>query len=99
MKQTPARLSTPCLGSRALAGGLGEADLRRQDALVAATRFIRDAETIAIRHPDLLITAGQIEARPGASNVIPGFVRLSVDVRVAVRVMGDFLEQLPRRHA
>jgi allantoate deiminase len=55
----------------------------REDALVAAARFIRDAETIATRHPDLVVTIGQIEARPGASNVIPGFVKLSVDVRHA----------------
>ncbi|MEY2410087.1 MAG: allantoate deiminase [Verrucomicrobiota bacterium] len=53
----------------------------REDALVAAARFIRDAQLIARQHPGLVVTVGQIEAHPGASNVIPGFVKLSVDVR------------------
>jgi len=53
----------------------------REDALVAASRFIRDAEVIARRHPGLVVTAGQLEVRPGASNVVPGFVKLSLDVR------------------
>jgi allantoate deiminase len=55
----------------------------RQDALSAAARFLRDAELIATRHPGLVVTCGQIEVRPGASNVIPAFVKLSLDVRHA----------------
>ena len=55
----------------------------RQDALTAAARVLRDAEVIASRHPGLVVTCGQIDVRPGASNVIPGFVKLSLDVRHA----------------
>lgn len=55
----------------------------RQDALTAAARFLRDAEVIASRHPGLVVTSGQLEVRPGASNVIPALVKLSLDVRHA----------------
>jgi len=53
----------------------------RRDALVAAARFIVAVEACARDHPGLVATVGQIEARPGASNVIPGEVSLSLDVR------------------
>lgn len=50
-------------------------DLRR-DALCAAAEFI-----LAVERSGVTSTVGQIEARPGASNVIPARVTLSVDVR------------------
>jgi len=53
----------------------------RQDALVAAAEFILMTEQIARDNPELVATVGQIRALPGASNVIPGDVTLSVDVR------------------
>jgi allantoate deiminase len=55
----------------------------RHDALAAAARFIVAAETIANSTAGLVATVGQIEALPGASNVIPGEVSLTLDVRHA----------------
>jgi len=53
----------------------------RQDALVGAAEFILLAEAITKDDPELLATVGQIRAFPGASNVIPGDVTFSLDVR------------------
>jgi allantoate deiminase len=53
----------------------------RCDALTAAAEFILAVEACARAYPGLVATVGQIEARPGASNVIAGEVILSVDVR------------------
>jgi allantoate deiminase len=53
----------------------------RRDALVPAAEFIVSVELFTRDDPDLVATVGQVEVRPGASNVIPGEVRLSVDVR------------------
>jgi allantoate deiminase len=55
-------------------------DLRR-DALCAAAELVLAAEALARDTPGLVATVGQIDARPGASNVIPGRVTLSLDVR------------------
>lgn len=48
----------------------------RKDALCAAAEFILAAERCGIT-----ATVGKLEARPGASNVIPGAVTLTLDVR------------------
>jgi allantoate deiminase len=48
----------------------------RQDALCAAAEFI-----LAVESCGVTATVGQITAQPGASNVIPGRVVLSLDVR------------------
>jgi allantoate deiminase len=53
----------------------------RQDALCAAAELILAAEALARNTPGLVATVGQIDARPGASNVIPGRATLSLDVR------------------
>jgi len=53
----------------------------RHDALCAAAEFVLAVETLARNQPGLVATVGQITAQPGASNVIPGVVRLSLDVR------------------
>jgi allantoate deiminase len=57
----------------------------RRDALVAASELIVGIEAIARkdRKNALVATVGEIEALPGASNVIPAEVRLSLDVRAA----------------
>ncbi|MGO9587149.1 MAG: allantoate amidohydrolase [Limisphaerales bacterium] len=55
-------------------------DLRR-DALCAAAEFIVAAEKFARKTNGLVATVGQIHAEPGASNVIPGLVTLTLDVR------------------
>ncbi len=53
----------------------------RHDALCAAAEFVLAVETLARNQPGLVATVGQITAQPGASNVIPGVVTLSLDVR------------------
>jgi allantoate deiminase len=53
----------------------------RQDALVAAAEWIVDVERYAANYKQLVATAGRIEALPNASNVVPGTVRVSLDVR------------------
>ncbi len=54
---------------------------RRRDALAAAAEFVLAAEAAARATAGLVATVGQIAAEPGASNVIPGLVRLSLDLR------------------
>jgi len=53
----------------------------RQDALVAAAEIILAIEARAKENPGLVGTVGQLAASPGATNVIPGNVRLSLDLR------------------
>jgi len=53
----------------------------RRDALCAAAEFILEAEAAAQAEPGSVATVGEISARPGAGNVIPGEVDLSLDVR------------------
>ncbi|MGA9607665.1 MAG: allantoate amidohydrolase [Rouxiella badensis] len=54
----------------------------RQDALAAAAEWMVAIETMtAARGDNLVATVGKIESFPGAVNVIPGEVRLSLDVR------------------
>ncbi len=53
----------------------------RRDALVAAARFVMSVEMLCKDFPGLVATVGQMEVKPGASNVIPGEVNLSLDVR------------------
>ena len=54
---------------------------RRKDALCAAAEFIIAAENLAKHTRNLVATVGEMAALPGASNVIPGEVHLSLDVR------------------
>jgi allantoate deiminase len=64
------------------AGHAGTVNMNlRRDPLPAAAELILAAETLACETPGLLATVGKIEASPGASNVIPGRVDLSLDVR------------------
>jgi allantoate deiminase len=53
----------------------------RRDALCAAAEFILDVEKRACELGGLVATVGQIAVEPNASNVIPGSVRLTLDVR------------------
>ncbi len=53
----------------------------RHDALVAAAQFILAVEGCTRHYPGLVATVGQLEVNPGGSNVIPGEVLLSLDVR------------------
>jgi allantoate deiminase len=53
----------------------------RRDALCAAAELVLAAETCAQSTPGLVATVGQLAVDPGASNVIPGQVAMSLDVR------------------
>jgi allantoate deiminase len=55
---------------------------KRRDALVAASVFVQAVEDHASRE-GLVATVGQLSVKPGAANVIPGEVTLSLDVRHA----------------
>ncbi|MEO7318407.1 MAG: allantoate amidohydrolase, partial [Chthoniobacteraceae bacterium] len=59
------------------AGHAGTTPMKlRRDALCAAAEFI-----LAVERCGVIATVGHIDAQPGASNVIPGHVSLSLDVR------------------
>ena len=53
----------------------------RHDALCGAAEFVLAVETLARGIPGLVATVGQLNVQPSASNVIPGEVTLSLDVR------------------
>ncbi len=54
----------------------------RRDALVAAARLIEAVNDVATRMPGRQVaTVGRIEVEPGAPNVIPGSVTLSLEIR------------------
>ena len=54
----------------------------RRDALVTAGRFIAAVHDETLARPGRQVaTVGRIEARPGAPNVIPGEVELSLEIR------------------
>jgi allantoate deiminase len=53
----------------------------RRDALAAAAEIMLAIEERACREPDLVATVGRLAAWPGATNVIPGHVQFSIDLR------------------
>ena len=55
----------------------------RRDALVGAAECIVAIETFCKGDDALVGTVGYIDARPGATNVIPGHVSFTIDVRSA----------------
>lgn len=71
-----------CVEFRGVAGHAGTVPMNlRQDALAGAAEFILSVESIAKKPSSLVATVGQISAAPGASNVIPAIVTLTLDVR------------------
>jgi acetylornithine deacetylase/succinyl-diaminopimelate desuccinylase-like protein len=56
---------------------------QRRDALVAASELVLAVEAEARSRDGLMTTVGRLEVHPGAANVIPGEVELSLDVRHA----------------
>ncbi|MFI5283657.1 MAG: allantoate amidohydrolase [Candidatus Dormibacterales bacterium] len=56
---------------------------QRKDALAAAAELVVAAEAIAGGLEDVVATVGSLTVSPGATNVIPGRVDLSLDVRHA----------------
>ena len=70
----------------------------RHDALAAAAEWITAVERKARTTPGLVATVGRIENLPGATNVIPGKVRVSLDIRhasdsIRVTALNDLLEE------
>jgi allantoate deiminase len=55
----------------------------RRDALTASARWISLVERIARATPGVVATVGALHVHPGATNVVPGEVRASLDVRHA----------------
>jgi len=76
----------------------------RQDALAGAAEFVTHVENYAVRAQPLVATVGTIAVPGGAPNVIPGEVRLSLDVRhakdaarvTAVRALRDAAAKIAR---
>jgi acetylornithine deacetylase/succinyl-diaminopimelate desuccinylase-like protein len=68
------------------AGHAGTVPMKgRTDALVAAAEYILRVRDLASASEGAVGTVGQIYVEPGAANVIPGRVRVSVDVRAPDR--------------
>ena len=53
----------------------------RRDALAAAAEIVLAVEAEALSRPGLVATVGKLDVFPGATNVIPGQVDMSLDVR------------------
>jgi allantoate deiminase len=70
----------------------------RYDALAAAAEWISAVERRARSVPGLVATVGKIDAKPGATNVIAGETRVTLDVRhgsdeIRIRAVKDLVEQ------
>ena len=76
-------------GERTFEGHVGHAGtvpmLGRLDALVAAAVYILQVRDIATAVDGAVATVGVVDVEPGAVNVIPGRVRVSVDARAPDR--------------
>ncbi len=53
----------------------------REDALVFAAKAVLAVEKVALKHPPGVATVGYIHAVPNSRNVVPGEVRLEIDMR------------------
>jgi allantoate deiminase len=53
----------------------------RHDALAAAAQWIVEVERYAAGYKQLVATVGHVDAFPGASNIVPGKVHATLDVR------------------
>jgi allantoate deiminase len=65
-----------------MAGHAGTVPMNlRRDALAAASECVLAIESRCGREPELVGTVGKLEAGPGATNVIPGQARFTIDLR------------------
>jgi len=66
-----------------MAGHAGTSPMNmRKDALCAAAEFTLATETLGLTHKEKLVaTVGKLNAAPNSSNVIPGFVHCTLDIR------------------
>jgi allantoate deiminase len=70
----------------------------RRDALAAAAEWILAVENRAQRTPGIVATVGFVEAKPGATNVIAGEARATLDIRHASdRARTEALDELIRQ--
>jgi allantoate deiminase len=70
----------------------------RRDALAAAAEWILAVENLAQRTPGIVATVGFVEAKPGATNVIAGEARATLDIRHASdRTRTEALDELIRQ--
>jgi len=70
----------------------------RRDAVAAAAEWIVAVENLARRTADLVATVGFVEAKPGATNVIAGETRATLDIRHASdRARTETLDELIRQ--
>ncbi|KQV33559.1 MULTISPECIES: M20 family metallo-hydrolase [unclassified Rhizobium] len=53
----------------------------REDALVSAAKVVLATQAVALNHPPGVATVGYIHAGPNSRNVVPGEVRLEIDMR------------------
>jgi len=74
---------------------------RRRDALVSAAELVRAVNQIASSMPGRQVaTVGQIRAEPGAPNVIPGRVVMSLEIRdLDAKKMGQVFEEIEKEAA
>jgi acetylornithine deacetylase/succinyl-diaminopimelate desuccinylase-like protein len=63
----------------------------RLDALAAAAEYVLRVRDVAAGIEDAVATVGQLEVEPGAANVVPSRVQLTVDARAPDR---ERLDQL-----
>src|SRR5262249_37196292 len=55
---------------------------RRADAFIACARLALDVQAIALAHkPTAVATVGRVMVEPNSPNVIPGVVRMTIDLR------------------
>lgn len=71
----------------------------RRDALCAAAEFVTAVEATARGSDGVVATVGELDVHGGASNVIPGQVALSLDVRHALDAARVFVGAQLREHA
>jgi len=70
----------------------------RRDALAAAAEWIVAVENLARRTAGIVATVGFVEAKPGATNVIAGEARATLDIRHASdRERSEALDELIRQ--
>ena len=90
------RLEIAFLG-RANHAGTTPMHLRR-DSIAGAAEWITAVERVAHETPALVATVGNIEVKPGATNVIAAEARLTLDVRhnsdeIRTRVVADLVDR------
>jgi allantoate deiminase len=70
---------------------------RRTDALVAFADVVAAVSRMAAEFPDAVATIGSVDVQPGASNVIPGKVVFTLDIRAPDnRVRADLVAAISR---